>query len=98
MSRWTQLPDSLRTLAADSPNAVLLETSRFNEQNRHSYLFLNPVDVFAANSADEIDALFAGIEDARRRGLHLAGYVDYECGYQFEYRSKPFSLVDSHPP
>jgi para-aminobenzoate synthetase/4-amino-4-deoxychorismate lyase len=88
MSAWTQLPEYLRTLAAGSPDAVLLETSRFDEQNRHSYLFLNPVEVISANTADELHALFQWIESCRRRGLHLAGYFAYECGYLLESRSR----------
>jgi len=84
MFRWTPLPAYLRTLAAHSQDAVLLETSRFDAQNRHSYLFLNPVEVFGANSEAELDALFAWMEASRRRGLHLAGYLSYECGYLLE--------------
>ncbi len=86
MSAWTQLPESLRTLAAGSPDAVLLETSRFDEQNHHSYLFLNPIEAVSANTADELHALFGWIESARQRGLHLAGYLAYECGYFLEHK------------
>jgi para-aminobenzoate synthetase/4-amino-4-deoxychorismate lyase len=67
---------------------VLLETSRFDEQNRHSYLFLNPVEVVSADTPDQLQALFRWIESARQRGLHLAGYFAYECGYHLEYRSR----------
>src|ERR1700754_76142 len=88
MSAWTQLPEYLRTLAAGSPDAVLLETSRFDEQNLHSYLFLNPVEVISANTTDELHALFQWIESCRRRGLHLAVYFAYECGYLLESRSR----------
>jgi len=90
MDAWTQLPDYLRRLAADSPDAVLLETSRFDEQNRHSYLFLNPVDVVSAYKGDDLHALFGWIEDVRSRGLHIAGYFSYECGYYLGYKSKQF--------
>lgn len=93
MSAWTQLPEYLRTLAAGSTDAVLLETSRFDEQNRHSYLFLNPIESLSVSTADELHALFAWIESARQRGLHLAGYLAYECGYFLEYSSRR----DSNP-
>ncbi|RZU42094.1 aminodeoxychorismate synthase component I [Edaphobacter modestus] len=86
MSAWTQLPEYLRTLAAGSPDAVLLETSRFDEQNHHSYLFLNPIEAVSANTTDELHALFGWIETARQRGLHLAGYLAYECGYFLEHK------------
>lgn len=88
MSPWTPLPAHLRTLASRSPNAVLLETSRFDPENRHSYLFLDPVETFEADTAAEIEALFDWIESSRRRGLHLAGYLSYECGYLLERKLK----------
>jgi para-aminobenzoate synthetase/4-amino-4-deoxychorismate lyase len=94
MSQWIPLPAYLRTLAARSPNAVLLETSRFDPQNRHSYLFLNPAEVFQANTATDLDALFDWIESSRRRGLHLAGYLSYECGYLLEEK---FNQAASNP-
>lgn len=88
MSVWAQLPNHLRVLAANSPSAVLLETSRFDLQNRYSYLFLKPVEVATARTSDELDALFDWIETARQRGLHLAGYFGYECGYYLDYKLK----------
>jgi para-aminobenzoate synthetase/4-amino-4-deoxychorismate lyase len=88
MSAWTQLPEYLRTLAAGTPDAVLLETSRVDEQNRHSYLFLRPVEVRSATNADELHALLTWIESARKQRLHLAGYFAYECGYFLEYQTR----------
>ncbi len=93
MATWTQLPDSLRTLAADLPNAVLLETACFDEQNRYSYLFLNPAEVFAADSAADPPALFAWMEESQRRGLYLAGYFGYECGYFLGDQAKRFASL-----
>jgi len=84
MYRWTPLPAHLRTLASQSPDAVLLETARFDPENRHSYLFLNPTEIVQANTAAELNALFDWIEASRRRGLHLAGYLSYESGYLLE--------------
>ena len=84
MPRWTPLPPQFRTLAATSPNAVLLETSRFDEQNCLSYIFLNPTAIISAQALDELPALFHKLEEAHAAGLHLAGYLNYECGYHFE--------------
>ncbi|HEU4634792.1 MAG TPA: aminodeoxychorismate synthase component I [Edaphobacter sp.] len=88
MSPWTPLPAYLRTLASQSPHAVLLETSRFDPENRHSYLFLDPPETFQANTAAELNSLFDWIEASQRRGLHLAGYLSYECGYLLERKLK----------
>jgi para-aminobenzoate synthetase/4-amino-4-deoxychorismate lyase len=63
---------------------VLLETSRFDEHNRHSYLFLNPAEIIAAQTLDDLPVFFAQIESVHKQGLHLAGYLNYECGYHFE--------------
>ncbi len=99
MPRWTPLPPHLRTLAATSPNAVLLETSRFDEQNCRSYLFLNPTAIISAQALDELPALFLKLEEANAAGLHLAGYLNYECGYHFEpSRFEPFNNSQQETP
>jgi para-aminobenzoate synthetase/4-amino-4-deoxychorismate lyase len=91
MSVWTHLPEYVRTLAATSANAVLLETSRCDEENYHSYLFLHPVEIISARTAEELDVLLAWMDATRRRGLHLAGYLSYECGYFLEKKFDPRS-------
>ena len=83
MPAWTKLPEYLRTLAATSRDAVLLETSRFDADNAHSYLFLDPVETIVAHALDEIPAMFERIEAVLAEGLHVAGYVGYECGEHF---------------
>ncbi len=85
MQAWTHLPEYLRTLTANSHNAVLLETSRFNSDNIHSYLFLDPVATIRAASLDEIPALFERMEAELAKGRHLAGYIGYECGEHFAF-------------
>jgi para-aminobenzoate synthetase/4-amino-4-deoxychorismate lyase len=78
---------------------VLLETSRFDEQNRRSYLFLNPTAILSAQALDELPALFRKSEEANAAGLHLAGYLSYECGYHFEpSRFAPFNHSQVDPP
>ena len=81
---WVSLPRSFREQAARAPNAVLLETSRFDPANRHSYLFLNPARLIVADRLGEIPKLFREIEIALDQGLWVAGYLSYECGYHFE--------------
>jgi len=84
LAQWTQLPKHLHSIVAGTPESVLLQTSRFDPSNRHSYLFLNPVKTIAAKKLDEIPELFRQIEEALASGLHVAGYLSYECGYHFE--------------
>ncbi|HSY36171.1 MAG TPA: aminodeoxychorismate synthase component I [Acidobacteriaceae bacterium] len=83
-ARYTPLPTSIHTLVESTPNAILLETSRFDATNHHSYLFLNPTRILTAHTLDEIPALFAQIEAALAEGLYLAGYFSYECNAHFE--------------
>jgi para-aminobenzoate synthetase/4-amino-4-deoxychorismate lyase len=83
-ARFTPLPTSIHTLVESTPNAILLETSRFDAANHHSYLFLSPIRILTATTVDEIPTLFANIEAALAEGLHIAGYLSYECNAHFE--------------
>ncbi len=84
VSQWVALPPQVRDSAAQNANSILLETSRFDPGNQHSYLFQDPKRVISANCLDEIPDTFAKIEAALAEGLHVAGYLSYECGYHFE--------------
>jgi para-aminobenzoate synthetase / 4-amino-4-deoxychorismate lyase len=84
VAQWTHLPKHVHRIVAATPGSVLLQTSRFDSSNHHSYLFLNPVKTIAASTLDEIPALFQQIEEALASGLYVAGYLSYECGYHFE--------------
>jgi para-aminobenzoate synthetase/4-amino-4-deoxychorismate lyase len=84
VSQWVALPPQVRDSAAQNANSILLETKRFDPCNRHSYLFQDPKRVISANRLDEIPDIFAKIEAALAEGLHVAGYLSYECGYHFE--------------
>jgi para-aminobenzoate synthetase / 4-amino-4-deoxychorismate lyase len=83
-SPWSLLPRAFRDQAARSPNAILLETSRFDAANHHSYLFLDPARLLVADRLEDIPRLFREIEVALDQGLWVAGYLAYECGYFFE--------------
>ena len=84
MPPWTQLPKHLRAITAATPGAVLLQTSRFDADNHHSYLFLHPIRTISAQTLDDIPNLFQQIEQALAEGHHVAGFLSYECGYHFE--------------
>src|SRR5271156_2416747 len=71
-------------IATNSPNSVLLVTSRVANESRHSYLFTNPHHVFVAHTYDDLPALFREIDAAPGNGLYAAGYIGYECGYGIE--------------
>ncbi len=79
-----ELPGWMRRVAAERPGSVLLETARFDEENRRSLLFVEPVRVLEARRLAEMPELFRGVEEALVEGCFVAGYVGYECGYHFE--------------
>ena len=92
--RWSALPSAMRATAATNPGSVLLETSRFDESNHHSYLFTDPVSILIAHELNEIPEVFAQIESALANGFYIAGYFAYECGYHFE----PSTAADFQSP
>jgi para-aminobenzoate synthetase / 4-amino-4-deoxychorismate lyase len=97
LNQWTQLPVWLHSVVAQNPNSVLLQTSRFDEFNKQSLLFTNAIRTIAAANLDEIPELFRQVEAALASGLHVAGYVGYECGYHFE-RFDGFTSTSSDLP
>jgi para-aminobenzoate synthetase/4-amino-4-deoxychorismate lyase len=93
VAHWTQLPEAVHALVADTPGSILLQTFRFDPSNRFSYLFLNPISVISSNALDEIPQVFSRIEEALASGFHVAGFFSYECGYHFEQSGgEPSSL------
>src|ERR1700730_15449000 len=93
MPHWTQLPKHLHAIAAATPGAVLLQTSRFDAENHHSYLFLNPIQTISAQSLGEIPDLFRRIERALAQGHHAAGDLSCESRHHFErFGEPPLSL------
>ncbi|MHB1701783.1 MAG: aminodeoxychorismate synthase component I [Acidobacteriaceae bacterium] len=82
-TRWVRLPEHVRAAAASNDGSILLETSRFDPCNEHSYLFQNPVNVISANTLDQIEQVFSGMEEALANGFYVAGFFSYECGGHF---------------
>jgi para-aminobenzoate synthetase / 4-amino-4-deoxychorismate lyase len=64
---------------------VLLQTARFDASNQDSFLFLHPIKTVAATTLDDLPGLFAQIEESQSKGLYVAGFLSYECGYHFEH-------------
>ena len=83
-ARWKRLPHAARELVASQSDSVLLETGRFDHENRYSYIFLRPVRVLIAERLEVLPEIFAAMERATAAGRYVAGYLGYECGYHFE--------------
>lgn len=82
--KYHRLPERIFDFISDRDNTVLLETSKFDSENRRSYLFVDPVQVIKAKEPDDVVLLFESIEGFLNNGYYLAGYLSYECGYAFE--------------
>lgn len=63
---------------------VFLETTRPDKENRHSFLFTEPVAVVTASDYGEIKPCFEKIEKFIEQGYFAAGFASYEAGYAFE--------------
>ncbi len=81
MSAQVRLPQHWRNLAASRNGSVLLETARWDAAHARSYLYLDPVRELVAHEPEAVSALLHALEDAVASGLHVAGYLSYECGY-----------------
>ena len=67
---------------------VFLESSRWGEEDRQSLFFSNPVEEFVLKPGQDLAEYLGLLEEARRQGLWLAGFLTYEVGYLFEPRLK----------
>lgn len=89
MKQWKQLPEVVYSWAAQKPDSVLLATARFNDTNKFSYVYRDPVRVIEANTLLELPKFFADLDAAHAEGFYLAGYLSYECGSYFEPKVEP---------
>lgn len=75
------------SLAAPDKGFVL-----FRDDTRgQSLLFAEPVETIHVERAQDFADGLRAMEEARRSGFWLAGYISYEAGYLFEERLKPLA-------
>ncbi|MBL4836610.1 MAG: aminodeoxychorismate synthase component I [Kordiimonadaceae bacterium] len=67
---------------------VLLDDSREVGKACNSYLFQNPEFIIEAIEFDQIEKALGAIDAAVENGLHVAGWISYECAQAFETRLK----------
>ena len=73
---------------------VLLDDARENGAV-DALLFEAPRETFVAHRPDQVEAVLAAAEEARRAGGELAGYVAYEAGLALEERLRPLAEARS---
>lgn len=81
MRAFHDLPASWYELLRRSDDVVLLENSLLRPDNRHSYLFHDPVRTLSIRRTSDVAGLLETIQTYVDQGYYLAGYVGYECGY-----------------
>ena len=70
---------------------VLLDDARANGA-ADALAFSDPVETFVAHAPEDVDAVLAAADAARRdQGKHLAGYFAYEAGLALEPRLAPLA-------
>ncbi len=85
--------DSGLPLRTDEP-FVLIDDARRGDAAA-ARLFTCPTDIVRCDRAQDVPALLAALEAARRDGLWCAGYLTYEAGYGLERRLAPLAAAKS---
>ncbi len=65
---------------------VLLDDSRPPHLAGHSLLFHSPQEIVTAHSFDEVGPALDRIDALQQQGLHVVGWISYECAAHFEPR------------
>ena len=65
-----------------------------DDKRGESIVFDIPREIVTARTADEVLPALKRLDDARRGGSWLAGYLSYEAGHVFEAKLRP--LVVDH--
>jgi para-aminobenzoate synthetase/4-amino-4-deoxychorismate lyase len=91
------LPERYRSVPARRTNSILLQSSRCDEENYRSYLFIDPVEILTSEKLEDLPKLFAQIESALRGGNFVSGFFSYECGEHFERISRATLIAPGTP-
>lgn len=81
MRSFYDLPASWYERLRHKDDVVLLENSLLRPDNRHSYLFHDPVRTLSIRRSSDVAGLLEMIQAYVAQGYYLAGYFGYECGY-----------------
>jgi len=76
--------DRLLSFLVNEKEYVFLDSARVNEENRHSFLFLNPSSRLDFFPGDDPVVFFECLENVLAQGNYLAGWISYEFGYLLE--------------
>ncbi len=80
------LLDKLITFLSKEKEFVFLDTSRPDNENNQSLLFLNPVKRLVCKGSDSLEDYLVKLQEYIQNGYYLAGWVGYEFGAILEGR------------
>jgi para-aminobenzoate synthetase/4-amino-4-deoxychorismate lyase len=63
---------------------AFLETARFDEENKVSYLFSDFEEILSLRKIGQLEEFFKRAEEYLERGYWLVGFLSYELGYLLE--------------
>jgi len=69
-------------------NYVFLDTSKSDDLNSRSLLFLDPLERLRLHQGDDENVFLERLQNLRRQGYYIAGWFGYEFGYLSEPRLK----------
>ena len=76
--------EKLLGFLATEEEFVLLDTSRPDEENFVSLLFLEPVERLVCAASDDQEQYLKSLQSRLDNGYYLAGWVGYEFGFIFQ--------------
>ena len=80
--------EGILSLLEKEKDFVFLETAKPDTENFLSYVFLRPKKIISTSKIDQIEACFAELDQALKKGYYVAGFLSYEAGEAFEERLK----------
>jgi para-aminobenzoate synthetase/4-amino-4-deoxychorismate lyase len=80
--------ENLLNYLARQDEFVYLDTSRPDDENVESLLFLEPVDRLICRAGENLENYLAVLQAHLTKGFYLAGWVGYEFGAMLEGRMR----------
>ncbi len=74
---------TLANLLSSNDTYALLDDSKSSEDLSHNLLFSNPQHEIIARKESELASALEQIEQCKKEGLYICGYLSYEAGYYF---------------
>jgi len=97
MRRLPEVERIAATLSLDG--SLWLESSFCKKSDGGAMLFANPLEILTLTELAELEPFLRSLEERRKQGFYLAGWLGYEAGYGFEPTlAGAFSPDEKHQP